>query len=120
MAEHPPKQALQGPVQQGQGQVQSTVRESLIPLAGEDPAQLFVAEIMSIADELGILDTSVQDPTVGDAAEVLGEGEGAPEPMRGEVDAAFREGLPPKMVRRWDAAVRFGESNGASRQETLI
>ena len=104
---------------------QPSVREVLTPLA-QDPAEKFLAALMSIASELGILDEAFQDATVEDDVDIQGEGVAdnelldeqqitelatlfmaIPEPQRSELGQQIKEAVPPNVFRRMEAALKF-------------
>jgi len=132
MAELPPELAPSGPVTQpGQEQAieQMGLREKLSIMAQDPnagPADDFIAELLSIADDLGFLDEAFGPLSVADQSDLLDENSdpmeflskeqltalvqkflAIPEPERSEIGNALREQLPPQVAERLEAIVRF-------------
>ena len=103
----------------------ASVRESIQPLI-ESPADDFVSELMSIADELGILDSAFGPETVEDQADVLDPKAdpmeflsrqqltilvqkflAIPEPQRSQIATELKAQFPPQVAQRLDAIVRM-------------
>jgi len=132
MAELPPELAPSGPVTQPGQDFRSTIA----PLAGEDPASIFFAELMAIADDHGVLDSAMEgqstedqadlaDPASADPLQFLSREEltklvqlylAIPEPQRGEIGNMFREQLPPHVSRRLEAVIRLISGRGAQQE----
>jgi hypothetical protein len=113
---------------QGQAPVapgDTSVREGLGQLA-EGPIDDFLMELLSIADELGILDQAFQEPSVADQAdeldanadpfEMLNQQQltilvqkymAIPEPQRTQIGVELANQLPPQVADRLAAIVRF-------------
>ena len=117
--------------QQAGPNVQQGVREGLAPY-NEGPVQDFLIELMAVTDDVGALDASFQQPTVedqmdeqdpnADPMEVLNESQlmslvnkflAIPEPERVQIEQILREALPPQVVQRLEAVVRFAQQRGA-------
>jgi hypothetical protein len=129
MAELPPELAPPGGTQQD-------FRGTVAPLAGEDPASIFFAELMAIADDHGLLDSAMEeqspedqadlaDPASADPLQFLSREELAklvqlylaiPEPQRGEIGDMFREQLPPHVSQRLEAVIRLIGGRGAQQE----
>lgn len=134
MAELPPELApQQAPTEQGQA---PDFRTTMAPLAGEDPASIFFAELMAIADDHDLLDSAMEEPSIEDQAD-LSDPESAdplqflsreeltqlvnlymaiPEPQRSEIGNMFREQLPPHVAQRLEAVVRFIQGRDAQQE----
>ena len=65
MAELPPELAPQQPAG-----TQQDFRGTIAPLAGEDPASIFFAELMAIADDHGLLDDAMGEQSPEDQADL--------------------------------------------------
>jgi hypothetical protein len=92
----------------------------------QSPADDFIHELMSIADELGIVDEVFQEETVGDQVDTL-DVKADPmeflskqqlttlvqkflaiqEPERSRIGAELKKQLPPQVAQRLDAIVRM-------------
>ncbi len=102
-----------------------SMRESLSPMV-ESPIDDFLAELLSIADDVGILDQAFQEPTVEDQVDLqdtqadplqflsreqltilIQKFLAIPEPERGQLGAQLKEQLPPQVAQRLDAIVRM-------------
>jgi hypothetical protein len=128
MAELPPELGpAQAPVTQD-GQ-EPMLRDQLSPMVQDPnagPADEFLAELLSIADELGFLDEAFGPPSIADRADELDANAdpfeflskeqltrlvqlflAIPEPKRSEIGNALREQLPPQVAERLEAIVRF-------------
>jgi len=136
MAELPPELGpAQAPVtQDGQPQVQDNLRSQLSPMV-QDPMDQFVVELMSIADDLGVLDDAFGEESVedqvdlqdvaADPLEFLDEAQLSslvnlymqiPEPQRSELGNKLREELPPQVASRLEAIVRFVQGRDAQQE----
>jgi len=139
MAELPPELGpVQAPVTQpGQEQVieQMGLREKLGIMAQDPnagPADDFIAELLSIADDLGFLDEAFGPLSVADRSDLLDENAdpmeflskeqlttlvqkflAIPEPERSRIGDALREQLPPQVASRLEAIVRFVQGRDA-------
>tara|TARA_Y100000296_G_C5032200_1_gene185440 strand:+ start:237 stop:644 length:408 start_codon:yes stop_codon:yes gene_type:complete len=135
MAEIPLPPGL-GPPAAGQQQNLS-LRDNLSPLV-QSPAEDFIAELMSIASELGILDEAFGPETVQDQAdlqdmqsdpmEFLNEEQltvlvqkfmAIEEPQRSEIAQQLKEALPPQVAQRLAAIIRFVEGRDAQQQVSI-
>ena len=109
---------------------QASLRETLTPLV-QNPAEAFLAALMSVASEVGVLDEAFQDSTVeddiglqsGDAidnelldqqqiTELISLFMAIPEPQRSELEQQIRAAVPPNVLRRLEAAVKFTQQRG--------
>ena len=134
MAELPPELAPPGGTQPGQPQVQDNLRSQLNPMV-QDPVDRFVVELMSIADDLGVLDDAFGEESVedqvdlqdvaADPLEFLDEAQLSslvnlymqiPEPQRSELGNKLREELPPQVASRLEAIVRFVQGRDAQQE----
>jgi hypothetical protein len=135
MAELPPELAPQQPVGT-QPQSQDNLRQQLGPLV-QDPTEDFLAELMSIADEVGILDDAFGPESIEDQAdlqdvnsdplEFLSEQQlqilvskflAIPEPQRSQIADELRSQLPPQVASRLEAIVRFVQGRDAQQEIT--
>lgn len=117
--------------QQAGPNVQQGFRESLAPF-NEGPVQDFLIELMAVTDDVGALDASFQQPTVedqmdeqdpnADPMEVLNESQlmslvnkflAIPEAERAQIEQLLRKVLPPQVIQRLEAVVRFAQQRGA-------
>jgi hypothetical protein len=92
----------------------------------ESPIDDFLAELLSIADDVGVLDQAFQEPTVEDQVDLqdtqadplqflsreqltilIQKFLAIPEPERGQLGAQLKEQLPPQVAQRLDAIVRM-------------
>ena len=125
-----PQPMTQAAPQQGGG-----LREQLAPQMTGDPVEAFLVEVMSIADEAGILDEvsgggGVEGELdavggVDDMMEFVNEAqltklvqmfEQIPPEQRSQLEAAMRESFPPAIVQRLDAFVRLLRQRGSQVQ----
>jgi hypothetical protein len=111
-------------------------RGTIAPLAGEDPASIFFAELMAIADDHGLLDGAIEtqsledqadlaDPASADPLQFLSREEltklvqlylAIPEPQRSEIGNTFREQLPPHVSQRLEAIIRLVSGRDAQQE----
>ena len=136
MAEHgrPIDGDLQAPIAQGQGAID--FRTSIAPLAGEDPASIFFAELMAIADDHGLLDDVMEEQSIEDQLDLSDPGSvdplqflsreeltklvslymAIPEPQRTEIADMFRQQLPPQIADRLEAIIRLVQGREAQQE----
>jgi hypothetical protein len=127
----PPELAPSGPAPQGQD-----FRSSISPLAGEDPASIFFAELMAVADDHDLLDSAMQGPNIEDQADLADPASAdplqflsreeltklvqlylaIPEPQRSEIGNMFREQLPPHVSQRLEAVIRLISGRSAQQE----
>jgi hypothetical protein len=134
MAELPPELAPPGGTQPGQPQVQDNLRSQLNPMV-QDPVDQFVVELMSIADDLGVLDDAFGEESVEDQAdlqdadadpfELLSREQltrlvtlflQIPEPQRSQIANTLRQELPPQVAQRLEGIVRFVQGRDAQQE----
>jgi len=138
MAELPPELAppsgTQAPQATDAGPAES-FRDQLAPLNPGDPASNFLMELISIGDELGILDDSFGQPSVQDQAdlqdadadpfELLSRDQltrlvtlflQIPEPERSKIANTLRQELPPQVAQRLEGIVRFVQGRDAQQE----
>ena len=132
MAELPPDLVPQAPdTQQG-------LREQLAPMVQDPnagPADDFIAELLSIADDLGFLDEAFGPLSVADQADLLDANADPmeflnreqltvlvqkfmviPEPTRSQIGQKLREQLPPQVAERLEAIVRMVQGRDAQQE----
>ena len=134
MAELPPELAPPGGTQPGQPQVQDNLRSQLNPMV-QDPVDQFVVELMSIADDLGVLDDAFGEESIEDQAdlqdadadpfELLSREQltrlvtlflQIPEPQRSQIANTLRQELPPQVAQRLEGIVRFVQGRDAQQE----
>lgn len=139
MTDIPPELPPELPSTQQAVPQQASVREALTPLNTGDPVEAFLTEMMSVAQETGVLDEAFQEPSIEDQAdlqdinanplEFLNEEQitrlvqlflAIPEQQRVEIDAELRKVLPPAAMQQWDAAIRFGQQRMTGQQGPVV
>jgi hypothetical protein len=133
MTDIPPELGAPQPQQGG------SLREQLAPLQSGDPVEAFIAELMSIAQEAGILDQSFQEETVEDRTdlqdtnanplEFLNEQQmvrlvdlflAIPPEQRGPLMEQIKAELPPNAAKQVDAIIRFAQQRGAGQGGQVV
>jgi len=132
MAEFPPPQAPQQAMPQAPGTQAPSMRDQLSPLV-QSPMDDFLNELVSIADDTGVLEeamsgtASVEDEAdaldIGaDPLEFLSEQQlttlvqkfmAIPPEEQGPLVEQLRQTLPPEMVKRMEAIIRFVQGRSA-------
>lgn len=132
MAELPPDLVPQAP------DTQPGLREQLAPMVQDPnagPADDFIAELLSIADDLGFLDEAFGPLSVADQADLLDANADPmeflnreqltvlvqkfmviPEPTRSQIGQKLREQLPPQVAERLEAIVRMVQGRDAQQE----